>query len=156
MAKTDVQNSKLPSPLKREVKSYAKTAMTFGIAGGETGQRIRNIMAILREKKATRRIETFSQAVARHGLSEVEIQTRTAWIKATATLITLISIITLFFLSASIYIGMPFSIVTLLCLGFVWSFCQALVWRFRYDQLCARELFSFKDWLLGRRTGEFK
>ncbi|MGH7463048.1 MAG: hypothetical protein ACREMA_18735, partial [Longimicrobiales bacterium] len=70
--------------------------------------------------------------------------------------IALIAVLALVLLLASVYLGWPFSAVTLLCLGTVWSICQTLVWRFRYDQLHDRELFAFKDWLLGRRTGEFK
>lgn len=145
------------SPLKREAKTYTKTALTFGILGsGDTGQRIKNILAAMRAKKAGRRVETFSDAVARHGLTEKEIQARTAEVKATADLIALIAVLALVLLLASVYLGWPFSAVTLLGLGTVWSICQTLVWRFRYDQLHGRELFAFKDWLLGRRTGEFK
>ncbi|WP_354674313.1 hypothetical protein [Cupriavidus alkaliphilus] len=151
------RKKKADSPLKREAKTFAKTAATFGILGsGDTGQRIKNILSAVQGRKASRHVETFSDAVARHGLAENEIQARTAEVKATADLIALVAVLALVMLLASVYVGWPFSVVSLLCLGSVWSICQTLVWRFRYDQLRDRELFAFKDWLLGRRTGEFK
>lgn len=148
--------SKEQSPLKRGAKSYAMSAVTFGISDmGDTGRRLKNIAAAV-SKKRRYRVETFSQAVERQGLTEQHIVTRMGQVKATADLLAMVSAVTLILLIVAVMRDWPFMAVSLLALVTTWAVLQMMVWRFRYDQIRHRELYGFKDWILGRRTGEFK
>lgn len=149
------KENKQASPLKREVVNYAKSAATFGIAGSDTVDRLKKVAGHLNKKKVVR-VETFSQAVERHCLTEADIQRRQREIKAAADLVLLMSILFLSLTVIGTIRDWPFMLVSLFWVGSIWTVCEALVWRFRFDQVRHRELFGFKDWLRGRRTGEFK
>lgn len=149
------KEKKPSSPLKREVVNYAKSAATFGLAGSDTVDRLKKVAGHLNKRKVVQ-VETFSQAVERHSLTEADIQHRQSEIKAAADLVLLMSILFLSLTVIGTVRDWSFMLVSLFCVGSIWMVCEALVWRFRYDQVRHRELFGFKDWLLGRRTGEFK
>ena len=156
-AKDRKPSAKEQSTLKREAKSYAMSAITFGMADfGDTGRRLKNIVGTFRKKKGGHRVETFSEAAARHQLTEQQIVDRMREVKTTADLIAMLAALALAILVISVLARWPFTVISLLALGCTWSVSQMIVWRFRYDQIRYRELFGFKDWLLGRRTGEFK
>jgi Flp pilus assembly protein TadB len=145
------------SPLKRGVKSYAWSAATFGISDmGDTGHRVKNIAAAFRKKKRSYLVETFSEAVERQELTEQDIIKRMGLVKDTADLTAIFSAVSVILLIVATMRAWPFMAVSFLAMVTTWSVLQMMVWRFRYDQIRHRELFSFKDWILGRRTGEFK
>lgn len=144
------KGKKPSSPLKREAINYAKSVATFGIAGRDS------VVDRFKRRSKVIRNETFSQAVERHCLTEADIQRRQREIKAAADLVLLMSILFLSLTVIGTIRDWSFMLVSLFCVGSAWTICEALVWRFRYDQVRYRELFGFKDWLLGRRTGEFK
>lgn len=149
--------SKEQSPLKRGAKSYAMSAVTFGLSDmGDTGRSIKNIAAKFHRKKRTYRKETFSQAVERQELTEQDIVKRMALVKTTADLLISVAVVSVILLIWAAMNEWPFTAVSFLALVTSWAILQMMVWRFRYDQIRHRELFGFKDWILGRRTGEFK
>uniref|UniRef100_UPI002FF245DE hypothetical protein n=1 Tax=Streptomyces cyaneofuscatus TaxID=66883 RepID=UPI002FF245DE len=127
------KNQKPESPLKRGAKSYAMSAATFGIADmGETGRRVKNIAAALRKKRSYR-VETFSQAVERQGLTEQHIVKRMREVKAAAELMAMFSAVVLILLIVAVISAWPFMVVSLLILVTMWAVLQMMVWRFRYD-----------------------
>lgn len=152
MAKKQQQ---IGSFLKRHAVGIVKNGATFGLAGSDTVDRLKKVADHLNRKRVVR-VETFSQAVERQGLTEADIQRRQGEIKAAADLVLLMSILFLSLTVIGTIRDWSFMLVSLFWVGSIWTVCEALVWRFRFDQVRHRELFGFKDWLRGRRTGEFK
>lgn len=102
------------------------------------------------------RVETFSQAVERTGVDEVEISRRAGAARGMADALTIVAFLCS---AATVYGGLTawsFPVVSLLALVATWCGAHAITWAFRAAQLRDRELFSFGDWLRGRRPGEFK
>jgi hypothetical protein len=97
------------------------------------------------------RHESFEDAIARAKVTDSDLAKRADFLSAMAFLYGLVSAISLLFLLATKFSPNPINHALMSTGVALVSGSRYLAVRFRVAQIRARELFSFKEWILGQK-----